>query len=259
MNPTEITSDQMSEIAQGLRARQEPFAFATIVRTAGATAAKPGAKALLSADGTILQGWLGGGCTRHAIRRAAVDALKAGTPQLVSVVPFDLLEEKGVAEGNKVDGTLFAGNGCPSRGTVDIFIEPCLPPVRLVVIGASPVAQAISSLAPQFNLSVLEKLSEKAPHQKKFIVIATQGKGDLDALKESIAYDPAYLAFVGSRQKYSSLSRQLMNEGFAKVQIERVRSPAGLDIGAVTPEEIALSILAQIVQERRAMLRQNNG
>ena len=81
----------------------------------------------------------------------------------------------------------------------------------------------------------------------------------MDALKESIAYDPAYLAFVGSRQKYSSLSRQLMNEGFAKVQIDRVRSPAGLDIGAVTPEEIALSILAQIVQERRAMLRQNNG
>ncbi len=258
MTPTEITSEQMSDIAQGLRARQEPFAFATIVRTAGSTAAKPGAKALLSADGTILQGWLGGGCTRRAVKRAAIDALKAGKPQLVSVAPFDLLEEKGVFDGDKVDGTVFARNGCPSRGTVDIFIEPCLPAVQLVVLGASPVAQAINTLAPQFHWSVVEKPLDQTPHQQKFIVIATQGQGDLDALKESIDCDPAYLAFVGSRRKYAALSKKLMHAGFSKSQISSVRSPAGLDIGAVTPEEIAISILAQLVQERRAMQRQNN-
>ena len=154
MTPAEILSDELAEAAQSLRARQEPFAFATIVRTAGATAAKPGAKALLSADGTILQGWLGGGCTRSAVKRAALQALKDGTPQLVSVLPEDMLAEKGVAAGDQVEGTTFARNGCPSRGTVDIFIEPCLPTAQLVVLGASPVAQALSALAPQFHWSV---------------------------------------------------------------------------------------------------------
>ena len=85
--------------AQQLRDKDEPFAFATIVRTAGSTAAKPGAKALLSADGTILQGWLGGGCTRGAVKRATLQALRDGKPQLVSVAPEDLLAEKGITAG----------------------------------------------------------------------------------------------------------------------------------------------------------------
>src|SRR5210317_482364 len=118
MTPAEILSGDLAEAARALRDRDEPFAFATIVRTAGPTAAKPGAKALLSADGTILQGWLGGGCTRGAVKRAAIQALRDGTPQLVSVSPEDLLAEKGVTAGQEVDGTRFARNGCPSRGTV---------------------------------------------------------------------------------------------------------------------------------------------
>ncbi|MEO0387305.1 MAG: XdhC family protein, partial [Pseudomonadota bacterium] len=154
MTPSEILSDDLAEAALALRARQEPFAFATIVRTAGPTAAKPGAKALLSADGTILHGWLGGGCTRGAVKRAALQALSAGAPQLVSVAPEDLLAARGVAPGDEVDGMQFAGNGCPSRGTVDIFIEPCLPLPLLVVMGASPVAGALAALAPQFQWSV---------------------------------------------------------------------------------------------------------
>ena len=154
MTPAEFSSEKMAEVAQHLRARQEPFAFATIVRTAGATAAKPGAKALLSADGTILQGCLGGGCSRGAVKRAALQAFKDGAPQLVSVTPEDLLAKKGVTAGDQMDGTIFARNGCPSRGTVDIFIEPCLPTAQLVVLGTSPVAQAIRKLAPQFHWSV---------------------------------------------------------------------------------------------------------
>ena len=99
MSPAEVLNTELAEAAQSLRDRQEPFAFATIVRTAGATAAKPGAKALLAADGTILHGWLGGGCTRGAVKRAALEALKSGAPQLISVAPEDLLEEMGVARG----------------------------------------------------------------------------------------------------------------------------------------------------------------
>ena len=258
MTPAEILSDNLAEAAQELRANDEPFAFATIVRTAGSTAAKPGAKALLSADGTILQGWLGGGCTRGAVKRAAMQALQDGTPQLVSVAPEDLLAEKGVRAGDEVDGTRFARNGCPSRGTVDIFIEPCLPSPQLVVMGASPVAQALSALAPQFHWLVTPQMGEAKPHQQRFVVVATQGQGDLDALKTAFAAAPDYLAFVGSQKKYAALATKLSDAGIPQADIDRVQAPAGLDLGAVTPEEIALSILAQLVQERRRAVKQSS-
>lgn len=259
MTPAEILSTDLAEAAQELRARDEPFAFATIVRTAGSTAAKPGAKALLRADGTIMQGWLGGGCTKGAVKRAALQALQQGTPQLVSVAPEDLLAEKGVVSGDEVDGTHFARNGCPSRGTVDIFIEPCLPSPQLVVIGASPVARTLINLAPQFHWSVTADTNSQKTHQKRFMVVATQGQGDLDALKTALAADPDYLAFVGSRRKYASLAEKLTEAGLERTQVERVKAPAGLDLGAVTSEEIALSILAQLVQERRSTLRRTDG
>ena len=258
MTPAEILSSDLAEAAQELRDRDEPFAFATIVRTAGPTAAKPGAKALLSADGTILQGWLGGGCTRGAVKRAAIQALRDGTPQLVSVSPEDLLAEKGVTAGQEVDGTRFARNGCPSRGTVDIFIEPCLPLPQLVVMGSSPVAQALSALAPQFHWSVTGTPKQDKPHQQCFVVVATQGQGDLDALKAALDAKTRYVAFVGSRRKYASLAEKLAAAGFDQSAIDAVRAPAGLDLGAVTPEEIALSILAQLVQDRRALVKQTD-
>lgn len=259
MTPAEVLSSEIAEAAQKLRNNAEPFAFATIVRTAGATAAKPGAKALLSADGSIVQGWLGGGCTKGAVKRAALQALQDGTPQLISVAPEDLLAEKGLAPGDEVDGTRFARNGCPSRGTVDIFIEPCLPTSELVVVGASPVAQALGALAPQFHWSVAATLATSAKdnlHQQRYIVVATQGQGDLDALKEALASRATYVAFVGSRRKYEFLANKLAEHGVEQSKIDSVQAPAGLDLGAVTPEEIALSILAQLVQRRRSNLKQ---
>ena len=258
MTPAEILSSDLAEAAQQLRDKDEPFAFATIVRTAGLTAAKPGAKALLSADGTILQGWLGGGCTRGAVKKAALQALRDGTPQLVSVAPEDLLAQKGVAAGDEVEGTKFARNGCPSRGTVDIFIEPCLPSPQLVVLGCSPVGQALSALAPQFHWSVAATPMQNKGHQPCFIVVATQGQGDLDALRAALSARAEYVAFVGSRRKFASLSEKLAADGIEQALIDNVQAPAGLDLGAVTPEEIALSILAQLIQRRRCALRHIN-
>lgn len=256
MTPAEILSDDLAETAQQLRDKDQPFAFATIVRTAGSTAAKPGAKALLNAEGMILQGWLGGGCTRGAVRKAALQALRDGKPQLVSVAPEDLLAEKGVTAGDELDGTRFARNGCPSRGTVDIFIEPCLPKPELVVMGSSPVSLALSSLAPQFHWSVAATPTQARPHRQRFVVVATQGQGDLDALRAALADAPDYVAFVGSRRKYAALAAKLADAGIEKSLIDQVRAPAGLDLGAVTPEEIALSILAQLVQIRRSTVKQ---
>ncbi|MEO0524286.1 MAG: XdhC family protein [Pseudomonadota bacterium] len=252
MSPAEILDTDLAEAAQDLRARQVPFAFATIVRTAGATAAKPGAKALLSADGTIVHGWLGGGCTRGAVKRAALQALKDGHPQLISVAPEELLAEKGVESGDEVEGVQFARNGCPSRGTVDIFIEPCLPMPELVVLGASPVAQALSTLAPQFHWAVSPALSpDGSDTRQKYVVIATQGQGDLDALTMALLATPDYVAFVGSSRKFAALAKKLHAAGIDPEATKAVDAPAGIDLGAVTPEEIALSILAQLVRVRR--------
>jgi len=253
MTPAEFLSDDLAEAAQEMRAKDMPFAFATIVRTAGATAAKPGAKALLAADGTILSGWLGGGCTRGAVKRAAVQALQDGTPKLISVAPEDLLAEKGVVAGDEVDGMRFARNGCPSRGTVDIFIEPCLPAPQLIVLGASPVAQALVALAPQFHWTVAaaSEPQKESAHQQRVTVIATQGQGDLDALKAALSSQSTYVGFVGSARKFAVLAEKLKADGIDHYKVDAVKAPAGLDLGSVTPEEIALSILAELVQVRR--------
>lgn len=252
MTPPATLSADLAEAASEMRARSEPFAFATIVRTAGATAAKPGAKALIGSDGTILRGFLGGGCTRGAVRRAALAAMDAGVPQLVSVAPEDLLSEMGVAPGTKADGVTYARNGCPSRGTVDIFIEPCLPMPELVVLGASPVAEALTGLAPQFNWSVTRE-ANSAPDglRLRAIIVATQGQGDLDALTFALNDAPDHVAFVGSARKFASLSEKLLSAGAMPDNVAAVSAPAGLDIGAVTPEEIALTIMAELIQLHR--------
>ncbi|MGB7241011.1 MAG: XdhC family protein [Sulfitobacter sp.] len=262
MTPAEFQSSDLADAAEKLRANDEPFAFATIVRTAGSTAAKPGAKALLSADGTIIHGWLGGGCTRGAVKRAALEALQSGVPQLVSVAPEELLAQKGVAAGDEVEGTYFARNGCPSRGTVDIFIEPCMPAPQLVVLGTSPVAEALSRLAPQFHWSagsVLSADATAATTRPQVIVIATQGQGDLEALGQAVSSKAIHIAFVGSTRKFATLAEKLELSGLQRSAIDAVKAPAGLDIGAVTPEEIALSILAELVLVRRSRVKQHDG
>lgn len=252
MTPAEILSTDLAEAAQTLRARDEPFAFATIVRTAGLTAAKPGAKALIGSDGTILQGFLGGGCTRGAVKKAAVDAIASGMPTLISVAPEELLAEMGVSAGVEADGVKYARNGCPSRGTVDIFIEPCLPMPELTVLGTSPVAEAMEALAPQFHWSVTRSIETNTPTPRtRAIVVATQGQGDLDALSKALGAGATHVAFVGSRRKFAALAAKLADTAIPQEQIDRVSAPAGLDIGAVTPEEIALSILAELIQVRR--------
>ena len=260
MMPKELLDDDMSEAIDGLRTRQEAFALATIIRTAGATAAKPGAKAVLDAQGQIVFGWIGGGCARSAVSQGVLRAIHEDTPQLVSITPEDLLSEKGLSNGDESEGMRFARNGCPSKGTIDIFIEPCLPRPELFVFGASPVAMALTALAPQFDWSVSDNARSDGfaipPSTKRHaIVIATQGQGDLQALRASLRASKGFVAFVGSRKKYQTLAIKLIESGLPEERVRAVQAPAGLDIGAVTPEEIALSILAGLTQLRRKDFR----
>ncbi|MFQ1699195.1 XdhC family protein [Loktanella agnita] len=182
-------------------------------------------------------------------------ALEKGEPQLISIAPDDVLSEKGHKVGEIVDGVAFARNGCPSRGTIDMFVEPYLPRPELVVFGASPVAQALADLAPRFDWATrcldAGQVPQNVTSRQRAIVIATQGQGDLQALQTALASPSRYVGFVGSRLKFAALSAKLATENVPTNRIARVQAPAGLDIGAITPEEIALSILAALTQQRR--------
>ena len=135
------------DLVSRLKAAEEPFALATVVRTVSVTAAKAGAKAIIRPDGRIEAGWIGGGCARGATLKAAREALADGQSRLVSIQPEDLLDELGVKPGESRDGVKFAKNMCPSQGTMDIFVEPVLPRPALVVLGSSPVALALAEQA----------------------------------------------------------------------------------------------------------------
>jgi xanthine dehydrogenase accessory factor len=173
-------------------------------------------------------------------------------------MPFDQLKAQGLRPGDTRDGVEFDKNMCPSRGVVDVFIEPVLPKPQVVVCGATPVARAIAELAPRVGL----KVATHAPADgfdgvteagaSAFIVVATQGAGDEDALGAALRSPARYVAFVGSKAKVAALKETMVEKGIAAERLAELRGPAGLPIGAVTPEEIALSILADIVQARRA-------
>jgi xanthine dehydrogenase accessory factor len=265
--------DILDQVA-ALRSAGEPFALATVVRTASVTAAKAGAKAVIRADGSIVDGWIGGGCARGAVLKAAREAMADGTPRLISVSPDDVLAERGVSAGEERDGIRFARSMCPSKGTMDVFIEPVLPRPELVVLGTSPVALALADLAPRFGFDVTGCAAEAdigvfagmaviagydlpVSNRARYLVVATQGRGDEAALRGALAAEAAYTAFVGSRRKMSALRAKLTD--VPADRLDEVEAPAGLDIGAITPEEIALSILAGMVRHRRQGQRRAEG
>ncbi len=236
-----------------------PYARATIVRTEGATSAKAGAKAIVTAEGELI-GWLGGGCLRGAVLRAALQAIRSGSPKLIRVRP-----KEQVNGGRDTDGVELHSSGCPSKGSSEIFIEPVLPKPPLVVIGASYVALALAELAlplgfalvqvaalPGSNTAVaLSELPHQAGLESAFIAVATQGAGDYAALKAAIATPAPYVAFVSSPAKAQAMRERLTQDGFDAASLRRLHAPAGIDIGSETPAEIAIAILAEIVSLRR--------
>ncbi len=253
------------------KATGQPFALATVVRTVAATAAKAGAKAVILPDGTISEGWIGGGCARAAVLKAAREALADGKPRLVSVQPPDALQEQGIPAGEERAGVRFAENMCPSQGTMDVFVEPVLPHPEIVVCGSSPVAVAVAELGKRigFAVTVCAPAVDQASFAEadrriegyalpvaeagmRFVVVATQGRGDEAALRAALAVEANHVAFVGSRKKAEALKAKLAQSGIDPARLAKLKAPAGLDLGAITPDEIAVSILAEIVAVRRA-------
>ncbi|MEA2992527.1 MAG: xanthine dehydrogenase accessory factor [Alphaproteobacteria bacterium] len=263
-------SADILELISTMKASGKPFALATVVRTVAATAAKAGAKAVILPDGSISEGWIGGGCARAAVLKAAKESLADGKPRLVSVQPPDVLQEHGVQAGDEREGMRFAKNMCPSQGTMDVFVEPVLPRPQVVVCGSSPVAVAVANLGRGmgFAITVCAPAADQGAFPdadrriegyalpvdqggQRFVVVATQGRGDEAALQAALAVEADYVAFVGSRKKAEALKKTLAERGVAAEQLGKLKAPAGLDLGAITPDEIAISILAEIVAIRR--------
>jgi len=236
-----------------------PYARATIVRTEGASAAKAGAKAIVTSDGELI-GWLGGGCLRSAVLRAARQAIRAAAPRLIRVRP-----KEQVTGEKDADGVELHASFCPSEGSADIFIEPVMPKCPLAIVGASHAAAALAEFAGALNfepvrVSVasgsntgipISALPDYPGLDRGFIVIATQGSGDYAALSAAMASRAPYIAFISSLKKAQAMRERLAAGGVDGLAIARLRAPAGLNIGAETPAEIAIAILAEIVQFRR--------
>jgi xanthine dehydrogenase accessory factor len=265
------------DLVSELQKRGEAFVLATVVRTVAVTAAKAGAKAVIKPDGTITGGWIGGGCARGAVLKAAQDVLSDGQPRLISVQPPTELELHGVAAGETKDGVRFAKNMCPSQGTMDIFVEAVMPKPSLVICGSSPVAVALAKLgavmgyatticAPHAEQSAFDAAGARIEGYtlavqdaaRRFVVVATQGKGDEAALRAILDIEADYKAFVGSRRKMASIREKLVGNDAAAQNFDAIKAPAGVDIGAISPEEIALSIIAEITAKRRQKIRHEN-
>jgi len=243
--------------------REEPFALATVVRRQPASSSQQGDGAIVTADG-VFHGWLGGSCTQPTVVAEALRAIADGRPRLIALSPDPKSESR--------PGVLVFPMTCHSGGTVEIYLEPVLPAERVLVFGVSPVARAIARQAKAMGFAVdaadpeadrnafpdadrlLTELGAIAPGgpAKTWAVVATMGERDEEALAAAVRASPAYLGVVASAKRYAQVRDALLARGTPAAALDAVKSPAGLDIGARTPEEIAVSILAEIVQRRRA-------
>ena len=235
--------DEFVKRASKLHAADQPFVVATVVRCERPTSGKPGDHAIISADGNI-SGWIGGGCAQPVVIKEALKAMQDGNPRLIRVSPT------GGAE--PADGITGYTMMCHSGGTLDIFIEPVLPKPHLLIFGRSPVAKTLAALAKvlSYRVSVDAEDPIKTTADTA-IIVATQGEDDEGALEHALKMEASYLAFVASTKKWDAVAAYLREKGFSEETLKRVKVPAGLDIGAGSPAEIAVSILAEIIQTRR--------
>ena len=228
------------ERAAELRRAGQPFVLATVVRSLRPSSARPGDRALLSVDGS-LQGWIGGGCVHTSVAREASEALASGEPRLVRLSP-EPIEEEGIVSYPMT---------CHSGGTLDIYLEPVLPSPELVVIGDSAVAEALATLAAPLGFRVVRSFEQRSSSDAWVVVAGMSSGEDHPLVREALLQNVPYVAMVSSRRRAEALLQELSAEGVPTEQLQRLKAPAGLDIGAANPPEIALSILAEIVQRRR--------
>jgi xanthine dehydrogenase accessory factor len=233
-------SDQARR-ADELSAARVPFVTAIVVRAQRPSSVTAGDSAVILSDGTI-EGFVGGACAETSVRLHAQRVLETGEPLVLRIVPGD---EGGPAE----EGAVTVQNPCLSDGALEIFLEPRLPAPRVGVVGDTPIALALVALGERLGYDVQPEQSD----DDVAFVVASHGRGEEDALERALRAGLPYVGLVASRKRGAAVLDDLRSGGTLEEEdIARIRTPAGLDIGARTPEEIALSIMAEIVSERRS-------
>jgi xanthine dehydrogenase accessory factor len=249
-----MISGALSRRAQELAAQGTPFVTATVVRTRRPTNLQAGNVALVLADGTI-EGFIGGVCTVHSVRVCALQAIESGEALLLRIVPDGPVEETDVAgrEISNEEGAVTVQNTCLSGGEIEIFLEPVLPLPRVLVVGDSPIAAALRTVGSELGLELVA-VDGGVPEPDAAdlaLVVAAHGRDELQTLRRALDTGVPYVGLVASPKRGAGVLEELRADGVSEEHLALIDVPAGIDIGARTPSEIALSILATIVAVRR--------
>lgn len=238
---------ELAARADALAAGRVPFAVATVVRAQRPTSVRPGDSAIVLADGAI-EGFVGGACAESSVRLQALSVLETGEPVLLRILPEG-------AEGAPAEGAVEVSNPCLSGGALEIFLEPRLPPPRIAVVGETPIGFALAELGrgAGFDVDLSAGAPEPAPDpDDAAVVVASHGRGEEQALADALRAGVPYVGLVASRRRGAAVREELRARGVPAEALGRLRTPAGLEIGARTPEEIAIAILAEAISMRRS-------
>jgi xanthine dehydrogenase accessory factor len=235
------------EEAGELTRRGQPFALATVVWRQAPSSGQQGSRAIITASGD-LHGWIGGACAEPVVIREARQVITEGVPRLL------LLGTRDQFGAAVPDGMTVVPIACQSEGALEVYIEPVLPAPHLVIVGRSPMVETLADLsrALGWRTTVVDRgaFSAADADESSMVVVATQGHGDEEAVEQAVAAGPAYLGLVGSAKRGAGVLGYLADRGVPQDQLDRVRVPAGLDLGRTTHREIAVAILAELVQLR---------
>jgi xanthine dehydrogenase accessory factor len=235
--------ERMGELARS----GQTFALATVVWRQGPSSSKQGSRAIITADGQ-LHGWIGGACAEPLVIREAKQVISDGNARLLLLGAPDQFGT-AVPEGMTV-----VPISCQSEGALEIYIEPVLPVPHLVIVGGSPMTRTLAELARALDwrteLLSTQEFTAGCAGERSMVIVATQGHGDEDMIERAVAMRPAYLGLVASRRRAEAVLGYLAERGVPKDQLDRVHAPAGLDLGKTTHEEMAVAILAELVQLR---------
>jgi xanthine dehydrogenase accessory factor len=243
-----MITGELAQLAARLASDRVPFVTATVVRARQPTSVRAGDSAIVIADGTI-DGFVGGVCATSSVRLHSLRVMETGEPVLLRLVPGD---GEAVQESDAVEGTVVVErNPCLSGGALEIFLEPQLPASRVVVVGDAPIARAFTDLARTGGYEVVAADAEEAQPGSgdAAVVVASHGSGEERVLGEALSAGVPYVALVASRARGTAVRAALDVPDELRQQLH---TPAGLDIGARTPAEIAIAILAQLVAEHHA-------
>lgn len=252
--------------AQRLQQAGTPYALVSVTRALPPASAHPGDKAVVTADGQ-LHGWVGGGCAQPAVLKTVKQVLEDGRARLIRIAPSQEGEVRDLGD------VLEFGMACHSGGTLELFVDPVLPRAQMVVIGSSPVAAGLVQLAPRVGFAVTlvahEADATAWPDAQRvvstddpatvapqiapgaWVVVATQGRRDVQGLRLALALQARQVSFVASAKKAQVLKDSLVTAGADAAAVAAIVAPAGCPMAASTPEEIALSVLAAVVSARR--------